>query len=88
MNFEIGKVKQYNGIVGFIVSESGIYKFLDRDIRELQKISVGDYVLFRGEFVNGEYRAFFVKNVSKDILDYENKKEYLKTILLKDGDEQ
>lgn len=86
MNFEIGKVKQYNGIIGVIVSKNGIYKFLNRDIKETEKITVGDYVLFRGEIVNGEYRAFFVKLFSKGVLDYENKKEYLKTILMKEGD--
>lgn len=88
MNFEIGKVKQYNGIMGVIVSHSGIYKFLDRDVKKSENISVDDYVLFRGEIINGESRAFFVKFFSKDTLDFENKKERLKKLLMKDGDKK
>lgn len=67
MRFQIGKIIKYDGQYGEIISHNNNYKFLKKDIETSLDLKTNDYVLFRGEFVNGIYRAFFVKFVSKTI---------------------
>ena len=67
MAFNIGKVKEYNGVSGTIVTADDSYMFLDSDVNS--KISAGDLVKFRAEKVNETNRAFFVKQYNEDILN-------------------
>ncbi len=61
MRYEIGKVVSFDGYIGYIVSTSGKYMFLDKDIKS--DITVGDYVSFRGEIVGEVKKAFFISKV-------------------------
>ncbi len=67
MSFNIGKVKEYNGISGTIVTPEDSYMFLDSDIDN--SVNVGDLVKFRAEEINEIKRAFFVKPYSENTLD-------------------
>lgn len=67
MKFEIGKVTEFNGCSGKIISKSGSYLFLDKDIINNGYFEIGDYVIFRGEKVEETNRAFFVQLFSKKI---------------------
>ncbi len=67
MAFNIGKVREYNGISGTIVTPEDSYMFLDSDIDD--NINVGDLVKFRAEEIHGISRAFFVKLYSEKTLD-------------------
>ena len=59
MSFKIGKVKEYNGISGTIVTPEDSYMFLDSDVDN--SVKVGDLVKFRAEEIYEMKRAFFVK---------------------------
>ncbi len=67
MSFKIGKVKEYNGISGTIVTPEDSYLFLDSDIDN--SVNIGDLVKFRAENINEIKRAFFVKPYLEDTLD-------------------
>lgn len=66
MNFQVGKVIEYDGYTGKILTKKGIYNFFDTDIIE-GNIELNDYVIFRGEVNNDNYHAFFVKYFTKSI---------------------
>ena len=79
MDFNIGKVNEYDGYSGIIVSSSGTYKFVKDDFYRTDEVVDNDYVLFRGEVINDISRAYFVKKI-------ENKseiKELINVFLLK-----
>lgn len=67
----IGKVKSYNECVGDIVAKEGIFMFTKEDIVEEESIVISDMVIFRGEEVQGQKKAFFIRklNPSKNIDD-------------------
>lgn len=67
----IGKVKSYNECVGDIVAKEGIFMFTKEDIVEEESIVINDMVIFRGEEVQGQKKAFFIRklNPSKNIDD-------------------
>lgn len=77
----MGKVKDYNGHYGKIITNNKIYTFLNIDVFEQETIENDDYVLFRGEFINGTYRAYFVKFFSKNINDFNNKELLRKAVM-------
>lgn len=60
---KIGKVLEYNGISGYIVSEDTKSLFLQTDIVDNDKIEKGTLVSFRNEQIHGENRAYFVKKI-------------------------
>jgi hypothetical protein len=67
----IGKIKSYDQATGEIVSQEGIFLFTKEDISEEELININDMVLFRGEEIQGQKKAFFIRhlNPSKDISD-------------------
>ena len=67
MKFEIGKVIDFNGYTGKILSKNGTYMFLDNDIINNSSFELGDYVIFRGEQSGDIKRAYFVQFFSKKI---------------------
>ena len=67
MSFKIGKVKEYNGISGTIVTPEDSYMFLDSDVDN--SVKVGDLVKFRAEEIYEMKRAFFVKTYVENTLD-------------------
>lgn len=74
MEFEIGKVISFDGYCGKVVSENGEYLFLNGDIEQNISIEVGSLIAFRGEKIQGQGRAFFIKN-AEDVLKSEKNKE-------------
>lgn len=70
MLYKIGRVKDYNGIKGNIITKDDNYFFLDVDTNN--DINIGDLVRFRPENVQNENRAFFVKK-----LVMKNEKNYI-----------
>lgn len=81
MKFQIGIVKEYNGYYGTIITSSETYKFLNKDIGENEIIEVNDYVIFRGERINDDYRAYFVKFFSKNAKDFSDKTMFEKFVV-------
>ncbi len=73
MEYEIGKVIEYDGIKGTLVTLNTKYMFLSDDVNE--EINVGDLVKFRGEEVQDINRAYFVKKLH---LNNEKNKQYIK----------
>ena len=77
MPFEIGKVIEYDGFKGMILTPNDKYMFLNEDINhDLSKeVSIGDIVRFRGEEVQNVKKAYFVEK-----LPYNNEinKKYVK----------
>ncbi len=81
MSFSIGKVKEYNGISGTIVTPEDSYLFLDSDIDN--SVNVGDLVKFRAEEINEIKRAFFVKPYSENTLDRNSNKDKANSSFIK-----
>lgn len=67
----IGKVRTYDECVGDIVAKEGTFMFTNEDIAEEENIAINDMVLFRGEEVQGQKKAFFIRklNPSKNLND-------------------
>ncbi len=64
MQYSVGKVKDFDGVKGMIVTPDANYLFVDNDSSD--KINNGDLVKFRGEMVAGVPRAYFVKPYDKN----------------------
>lgn len=75
MNFEVGKIVIFDGYYGKLVSENGEYFFLNTDIDSEMNVEVGSLVAFRGEEVNGQLRAFFIKPPEEFIKIEKNKEK-------------
>ena len=58
---EVGKVTEYDGFKGKIITADNEYMFLISDTKE--EIKIGDTVSFRGEMIHDIGRAFFVHKV-------------------------
>lgn len=65
----VGKVRNFDDTTGEIVSKEGIYLFTQDEISKGEIITVNDMVLFRGEEVQGQKKAYFIKKLTpeKDI---------------------
>ncbi len=66
MSNKIGKVLEYNGISGYIVSEDTKSLFLQTDIIDNDNLEKGTLVSFRNEEIHGENRAYFVKKIENN----------------------
>lgn len=77
----VGKVRSFDELTGEIVSKEGIYLFTQDEISEGEVITINDMVLFRGEEVQGQNKAYFIKklNPEKDL----NNQIYTKTKSIK-----
>jgi len=67
---KIGKIKSYDYKygVGSVIDSQNTYIFTINDIKE--DILPGDLVRFRGEKINDEYKASFIKKINN--IDEEN----------------
>ena len=65
MQYKVGKVKNYKGGVGNIITPEKMYMFLDTDIKDNEIVNNDDIVIFGDE--NKKDRAFFVKKLVKKI---------------------
>ncbi len=74
MEFEVGKVASYDGYCGTVISQNGKYMFLNEDIVEEKNLEEGQLVAFRGEEVQGEKRAYFIRNLEKVLNGKEKQK--------------
>ncbi len=59
MEYEIGKIVEFDGHCGRVVSDQDEYFFTEEDIED-STIALGRYVVFRPEEIQGKKRAFFV----------------------------
>ena len=77
----VGKVRNFDETTGEIVSKEGIYLFTRDEISEGEVITINDMVLFRGEEVQSQKKAYFIKklNPEKDL----NNQIYTKTKSIK-----
>ena len=64
----VGKVRNFNETTGEIVAKEGIYLFTQDEISEGEVITINDMVLFRGEEVQGQKNAYFIR-VSAIVID-------------------
>ncbi len=62
MEYEVGKIVEFDGHCGRIVSSQGEYFFTEDDIED-SVIAKGRCVVFRPEEIQGKKRAFFVHGV-------------------------
>lgn len=78
----VGKVCNidYKSGYGEVVTydDDDIYMFTIEDIISNEKINKGDYIVFRKEKVNDINKAFFVNKISKEELNTDKIKKYLK----------
>ena len=63
MQYKVGKVRDYRGGVGSIITPEKKYMFLDTDITNDEVIENDDIVIFGDE--DKKDRAFFVKKLEK-----------------------
>lgn len=63
MQYKVGKVRNYKGGVGNIVTVDKNYMFLDTDIADGETLENDDVVIFGDE--EKKDRAFFVKKLEK-----------------------
>ena len=70
MQYKVGKVKNYKGGVGNIVTQEKNYMFLDTDVVDDTSIKDDDIVMFIDE--DKKDRAFFVKKLEENTV-IENK---------------
>ena len=60
----IGKVRSYNNSIGDIISKEGVYLFTQEELEENESININDIVLFRGEEIQNQKKAFFIKKLN------------------------
>ncbi len=67
----VGKIRTFDQTSGDIVSQEGNFLFTKEDIAENEIININDIVLFRGEEIKGQKKAFFIRriNPNKNIND-------------------
>lgn len=51
-------INAYNGIVGMNITSDSKYIFLDKDV--IGDITIGDFVIFRDEYLYGINKAYFI----------------------------
>lgn len=76
--YNVGKVRNYDNFIGFIVANDGEYMFNSENILENEEIIQNDIVMFRGEEIQGKKIAFFIKKLSLDKPLEESLKKHLK----------
>lgn len=62
----LGKIVEYDNFVGKIISKEGIYMYTEEDIVEGQEIKLNDLVIFRGEEIQNQKKAYFVKKINPE----------------------
>lgn len=76
MQFEIGKIINFDNYVGEIMSLSGDkHIFLCQDLREAYEDLKDKTIIFRPEEINNEKRAFYVQKLENILNDKSNIKE-------------
>ena len=66
MQYNFGKILEYNGIQGTILTQNDTFIFLTEN--ENLNFKKGDLVIFRPEEIHNVKRAFFVKKVTEEEL--------------------
>lgn len=81
VKISVGKIRSYDQTTGSIVSQDGNFIFTKEAIVENEELNPNDMVLFRGEEVQGQKKAFFIRklNPTKDL----NNQVYTKTKSIK-----
>ena len=62
INYKIGKIKNYNGFIGEIVTEDNSYYFTKKDLDG--NVDKNDIVKFQGKTENTFPQAYYVKKLS------------------------
>lgn len=64
---KIGKIKEFNGYSGEIVSLEGVYYFTRRDIVDGMTLQNNDVVIFNGKTEEKFPQAYFIKKANLKI---------------------
>ena len=64
--YNIGKVRNYDKYTGEIISQDGVYIFLNENISDCKNLNINDIVMFRGEEIQGTKKAFFVQKLDPE----------------------
>ena len=67
MDYKVGKILQFDNYAGIIVDDKYEDLFLDTDVDD--NVEVDDFVKFQSERVNDTNRAYFVKKLSKKVIN-------------------
>lgn len=60
----IGKIIEYDNYVGSIAAKDGIYLFTQEDIVDGEELLLKDLVIFRGEDIQNQKKAYFIKKLN------------------------
>lgn len=69
MSYKIGKVKNYNGYTGEIVTEKQNYYFIKNDIVNNEKLSDNDFVKFKSKTEDAFPQGYYVKKLNLKIVN-------------------
>lgn len=81
MQYEIGKIIEFDNYKGEILSSNGKFIFLKNDLK-LDKLNLGELVIFRPEVINGHKRAFYIQDLRNILKDHKKRDKVLKKINL------
>ncbi len=66
-NIYIGKIHEYDSFIGKIVTTTGTYLFIGDDVENDALLEKDDVVMFRGETIHNQKRAFFIKKLNPEL---------------------
>lgn len=64
--YNIGKIRTYDNYTGEIISQDGVFIFLNENISGTKELTINDVVMFRGEEIQGTKKAFFVQKLNPE----------------------
>lgn len=79
MQFEIGKIKEYDNLVGKIIAKSDVYLFLKQDLSDIN-IKIGDIVIFRPEEISMEKKGLSYKKIENIYKKKEERNKIIKKL--------
>lgn len=76
MQYEIGKIIEYDNHKGKILSSNGKYLFLKEDLK-LDELNLGELIIFRPEVIKGQKRAFYIKSLKSVLKEQKHRDKIL-----------
>ena len=70
--YKIGKVRNYDGITGEIVTDKNTYYFDRNDINKEEEIDNYDYVMFKSKTENTFPQGYYIKKLNIKLINKNN----------------
>ena len=81
MQFEVGKIINYDNNVGEILAYNREkYLFINEDLQEEYNCLMDKVVIFRPEKINDQNRAFYIHNIENILINKKERKKILQKL--------